>query len=215
MTRLRQYLKLYVFHAEKGRTVDMTVFAQAVRKGKVRGSVIVSTTGAEARPVWSKALKGGRMALTFDVPETGFYSLGLKGSHMDFGILSANVPVALDATDGQVSILGMHRPYDGYAGGKLFFWMPGGTPAATVAYWGTGREALDAAIFGPDGATVFEYPSRLGLRYARFDAPAAGLWSIALKPTRRVSCEMHRISLNGVPGWYFLSAEKFWKTERK
>ena len=213
--RFRRIFMYYVFHAEKGKTVDLTVFAQSVRKEKVRGSVIVNTIGTDARTVWSKALKGGKASLRFDVPETGFYALGLKAPNTDFGILSANVPLALDVTGGQVSLLGMRRPYDGYAGGKLFFWMPGGTSAVTAAYWGSGREALNAAISGPDGAVAFEYPDRLGLRYARLDAPAEGLWSIALKPPRKVSCEMHRISLNGVPGWYFLSAEKFWKTERK
>ena len=214
MTRLRQTM-FYVFRAEKGRTVDMTAYVEAWGKEKVKGSVVVTAFGAEQGKVWSKSLKGGKMALKFDVPETGFYAMGLKTKSATFGIISSNVPVALDATDGQVALIGMRRPYAGYAGGKLFFWIPGGTPAVTASYWGTGREALAASIFRPDGAIAFEYPERLGLRYARFDAPTEGLWSIALKPPRKFGSELHRISLNGVPGWLFLSAEKFWKTERK
>ena len=205
----------YVFHARKGHGVSMAVFAQAAGNGPVKGRVVVCPFGDSSRQTWSKALKKGKTALRFEVPETGFYSLGLKAPNTIFGIISADVPVALDVTGGHTVVDIVRRPYPGYAGGRLFFWVPSGTAAVTAAYYGSGREALGASISGPDGAHVYDYPDRLGLRYARLDSPSPGLWSIDFKPPRNVAHESHRISLNGVPGWYFLSSEKLWKTERK
>ena len=213
--RHRRPYFFYVFHAEKGRKVHFEAFAAGTGTKGVKGRIMVCPFGEESRHVWAKPLKGGKMSLAFDVPETGFYSLGLLAPNAAFGILASDVPVALDATKGHVPVIGLRKPYQGYAGGKVFFLVPGGIPAVTAAFYGSGRVALGGSIASPDGIVSHEYADKVGLRYARFDSPAAGLWTFETKPPKKVLREHHILSLNGVPGWYFLSAEKFWKTERK
>ena len=61
------------------------------------------------------------------------------------------------------------------------------------------------------GNVAYEFEPVIGLRYARVDNPKSGLWTLQLDPPKKCRIENHVISLNGVPGWYFLSPEKMWK----
>ncbi len=146
--------------------------------------------------------------MSFEVPETGFYSLGLISPSTVFGILSSDVPIALDVTAGQVEVMGALEVKDEFPVGKLFFCVPEGTVAVTVAYYGSGG---DARITSPDGAVVYSYPEKSGLRMARLNSPSGGFWGLELFPPRKSKWESHWLALNGVQGYFFLSSEKTWK----
>lgn len=211
--RKKRMQPLYVFHAEKGKEVNISFLVKTRTGVRPKGMFQVGKYGDAASEIYRKSFVRENVPLKFTVPETGFYSIRMR-SACAAGIVSFNVPVAIDVTAGRAGLLGMKNPVKGvkgFKGAKLYFGVPEGTPAFTAAYFGDGREALNARFFDPDGSKAYEFEPVIGLRYARVDNPKSGIWILHLDPPVKHRIENHSLSLNGVPGWYFLSPVKMWR----
>ena len=147
----------------------------------------------------------------FTAPETGFYGIKLHADGMAIAATSFNVPLAIDVSDGRGCVLGMKKPVEGFDFGRLYVNVPKDTKAFTAAYFGDGREALKARFLDPQGAVAYEFEPVVDLRYAHIDNPESGLWTLQLDQPARHKVENHSLSLNGIPGWYFLSDKKYWR----
>ena len=152
---------------------------------------------------------------TFKVPGPGFYQLEILTGGNGVAVLAADVPVALDATRGLTSLVApsrngaASRRWRGEAA-KLFFWVPAGRTFGCVAA-GEDSESVGLTLANPMGEAVWRVRAVSGVAGAVQTATTAGLWSLSLAAPALGAYEDHAVSLNGVPGWYFLSAEKYWK----
>ena len=211
-TKKRFYTR-YVFHAEKGKEVAINFLVKTRTGVKPKGMFQVGKYDDMNSMIYRKTFSREKVPLKFTVPETGFYEIRMR-SACSAAVVSFNVPIAIDATKGRVGLLGVKNPVKGvkgFKGAKLYANVAEGVKAFTAAYYGDGREALNARFCDPDGNVAYEFEPVIGLRYARVDNPKSGLWTLQLDPPKKCRIENHVISLNGIPGWYFLSPEKMWK----
>lgn len=209
--RRKRFRPIYAFYAEKGQQVEMVCMLRKSGKKALKGVFQVGRHGDKESEVFRKQFKRTKVPLKFTVPETGFYSLRMNSPNTSVALTSFNVPVAIDVTQGRMNLRGVKNAVKGYTGGKLYFNVPEGAKAFTAAYFGSGREALKAHFADPAGNVAHEFTPVAGFRYARIDNPKDGLWTLTLDPPVKVKEENHALSLNGVPGWYFLSPDKMWK----
>ena len=213
--------KFFVFHASAAGEVHLRMVQTCIGKrdyGAVKRPMRIYRLGDE-QPVPGVAVamprepEGG--VATFKVPGPGFYQLEILTGGNGVAVLAADVPVALDATRGLTSLVApsrngaASRRWRGEAA-KLFFWVPAGRTFGCVAA-GEDSESVGLTLANPIGEVVWREPAVSGVARTVQTATTAGLWSLSLAAPALGAYEDHAVSLNGVSGWYFLSAEKYWK----
>lgn len=209
--------RFYSFHADRAGTVHFEIVQSAVGRVKSSRGFSLYRMGEE------KALReefcplpkneaGEVVAVA--VPSAGFYELGVETAGKGLAIVATDVPVALDVTAAMKSLVG---PKKGPAGkryaksrGRLYFDVSAGkTFACTFSC--DAAERIGAEIFDPSGRSAWTEPSIFGFGVGQVENAAGGLWSLEIGPPKEGRFEDYSIGLNGVPGWYFLANEKYWR----
>jgi len=161
------------------------------------------------RPVVSRqpmpAGEGGEVS--FEVKSGfGFYVMKLP-SGPNARLDQANVPVAIDLTDWSPMFAPM-----GVKEFPLWFHVPGGEPFAAMAS-SSAWCPFAAEVRDPNGKTRVAGNS-LGTQAVLADVSAGeatpGLWSFVFKPVPQRTFDHVRVAVGGLPGYLFLSDEKYW-----
>ena len=195
----------FVFYADAPRTVRFRGLQRRIgRRSPTRWPVNISSVDGN-KPLASVAIPDfGEFDFTFAAPAAGFYSMGVNTAANGFGLVAANVPVALDVRRDCARLVGaigtLHAPVPAktevsvFASGEST-----GECLGVVLADASGREvAADRAI---GGAVRLVWPAEPAFRVRRLEL---------VKPLRGVS-EDASLGVSGVPGFLFLSPEKYWK----
>lgn len=200
----------YVFFAEKGQTAKFRmrqVTAVKGRQASVKPVKIArfSATGVigKAREFPQPGFEGGE--ISFEVPARGFYSLRADTDGVRFRLEAANVPVAIDTTEGSRRIVGRD--------GRTFslFVRNAGPDAAILGFAGDWYYKFQAAVFDPSGRETW--------RRALVEAPVAltlpggkeGLWRVEFSKSEKPVYDWISLAAFDAPVFYFLSSEKTWQ----
>ena len=126
-----------------------------------------------------------------------------------FTLLSATVPVAIDATKRAVGLIG--------STGSLFVPVPKGTGVFAIGVAGEGEEeAVSVTVLDPSGAKVWEKDAITQLeRFTASDGQGStgGLWQVRVDRPSRGGFEDFHVDALGVAGYLFLSRERYWTFE--
>lgn len=153
--------------------------------------------------------EGGEISFTVK-QSPGFYTMKLPTGSSACCLERSNVPIALDLTGWSplVKVLN-HRPF------SLWFHVPAdGHPFAAYACEG-GWSRFAADFRDPDGK-VFASGDSKDTHVVLADVPAsqskAGLWSIDFRGVPKCGgFDELRVATGNLPGYFFLSREKYWK----
>ena len=148
--------------------------------------------------------------ITFTVQHCpSFYTMQLPTGSSACCLEQSNVPIALDLTGWSplVKVLG-RQPF------SLWFYVPDSRPFAAYAYE-SGWDRFAADIRDPDGK-VFTSGDSKDTHVVLADVPAAqakpGLWSIDFRGVPKCGgFGSLRVATGNLPGYYFLTKEKYWK----
>ena len=196
----------YAFFASKSGIVRFVCHQRRVGKREPgKGEIILSAYGTSA-PIMKKPMPMSFEAesLEFDISAPGLYTLQVSGGKGNgFLFDAADVPLAVDSVSSYVSLI--------YPEGDVYVYVPTGGRFGMYGM-GDGLENFSAEVFDPSGKCVHMQEHSLeSFHYASPEDSLEGLWRLRLgKPSLGV-LEDSAIRLTGVPGFIFLSAEKFWK----
>ncbi len=147
-----------------------------------------------------------RAEIRFRPDATGFYTLEVEVGGNAFVLLEANVPVAFDTTKNAVSLIA--------STGTLFASLPQGTGLFAFGLAGEGDgEAVKATVVDPSGKVAWTKDAITQME--RFTATegqgvSGGLWQVKVERPSRGAFEDFHVELLGVPGYLFLSRERYW-----
>lgn len=213
--------KFYAFYADRAKTAHLRLVQCVVGRVKTSRGISLYRHG-ESVPIKAHVcdlpenLEGADVSIP--VPAAGFYELGVETGGKGVAIVATDVPVALDVSSGMKSLVGPRKGPVGLkyrkARGRLYFpVLRGGSFACLFA--GVANERVSAEIFSPSGESVWSDPAVYGFGCGQVKDAAEGLWSVTVGAPEKGAFEDFLIGLNGVPGWYFLAREKYWKTASK
>ncbi len=197
----------YVFHAVAGREVVLVgQHTQVGRYGAdAKPLVVRAPSGEVAKQAALPAFKG-QAEIRFTPDEGGFYTLEVDVGPNAFALVSANVPVALDATRKAVNLIG--------SAGVLYVPVAPGTGVFAIGVAGEGAgEAVKVTVSDPSGANVW---TRGAVTQAeRFTAAegqgsAGGVWQVRVERPSEGAFEDFHVEALGVPGYLFLSRGRYW-----
>lgn len=208
----------YVFHAAKPGPVRLG-FVETLVGNRKRGAVRplriarfgenTPMPGEYALPV---SPDGGIVAI--GVPEPGFYSLILSTGGNGLGLFATDVPIAINATDGLKGFVGPKNTAQvAYRdqGGHFHFPIGDGDVFAVVVS-GEGNESVGVSVMDPTGKEMWKETAISDAACCQIDNPVSGIWKVHVRPPLRGVYEDYSVGLNGISGWLFPSAEKFWRT---
>jgi hypothetical protein len=200
----------YVFYAVAGREVIFV--GQHTQVGRYAAASVPLTLRAPSGKVVKKVVLPefkAQAELRFLPEEAGFYTLDVDVGPNAFALLSANVPVAIDATKRAVNLIG--------SAGSLFVSVPKGTGVFAIGVAGEGEgEAVKVTVLDPLGAQVWERDAVTQMeRFTAADGQGAngGLWQVRVEKPSRGGFEDYHLDALGVPGYLFLNRERFWAFE--
>lgn len=196
----------YAFHAAKAGRVNMmghqdSVGSRTVTDGDIRimryGDAKILTTLPFPKSTASEAFG-------FDVPEPGFYTMEFSTTGGNgFAIDAADVPLAFDVTRSMVWLI--------YAKGDLYVPLRTGARFAFFGL-GSGTENFAAEVFDPSGASVDRRDCCFGaFHYTTPVGAPTGLWRLHVDRPKRGVSEDAQFQVTGIPGFLFLSHEKYWE----
>lgn len=151
--------------------------------------------------------------VSFRVPAKGFYRLALTTGGNGVAVLATDVPLAYDATESYVNFIapgggpvGRFRK----AGGELSVYVPADADVSFL-HFGEAGEMIGAEIADPTGRVVRREETLSDLNALTFRKAAGGLWTLRALPPGEGVYEDYDLAVSGVPGWLFVTPEKFWK----
>lgn len=201
----------YVFYAGAGREVVLVgQHLQVGRYGAASQPLVVRA--ASGKVVKTAALPEfkGQTEIRLAPGEGGFYTLEVDVGPNAFELVSANVPVALDATKKAVSLIG--------STGSLFVPVPPGTGVFAFGVAGEGEgEAVKVTVLDPAGAAVWMKDSVTQMeRFTAAEGQGAsgGVWQVRVERPSKGGFEDFHVEPLGVPGYLFLSRERYWECAR-
>lgn len=201
----------YVFYAEKARKVTFLVRQSQVGKyAESSRPIRVAAIGADGRE-GGKAVaempmpKPGELTeAACDVPREGFYRMRVEVGPNAFAALAADVPVAIDLTQGEQGFLASEA--------SLYVPVPEGARAfAVAADGGGGTENVGLEIRDPSGGLAWERGT-IG-DWEQFTAEGNvkdGIWECKAKRPTEGAFEDFSLDVLGVPAYLFLSRERYW-----
>lgn len=197
----------YLLFVKTGQEVFMT--GQLTQIGRSPLAAIPLTIKSPSGKIVAKATPTNvnqRVEFRFTATEEGFYTLKVDMGTHAFALLSANVPVAVDATQGPAALI--------QCTGPLFVAVPHGTKLFAIGVSGEGSgEAVKVVIVNPDGKEVWQKDPVIMME--RFTAQngqvqAGGLWQIHFSRPSVGVLEDFRVEALGVPGYLFLHPARYW-----
>ena len=206
----------YVFYAAKPGPVRFRFLQTLIGKGTYARArdIVVSRRGARkvlAKLEPPREPEGGEV--TFNVPKAGFYELAIASGGNGMALVAATVPVALDATEGMLPLVGPgrmpHRRKYVEAKNRVWFCVREGEKVECDAS-SDGAETLGFEVLDPDGKSVVRVSAVDGMECLQ-PTPRPGVWSLVVSKPSAGCYEDHKIGLKGVPGWLFVSEGRYWR----
>ena len=197
--------RAFIFYVGTPRTVRFRGLQRRIgRRSPTKWPVTISSLGGN-KPLASVSIPGfGEFDFTFAAPAAGFYTMGVNTSANGFGLVAADVPVALDVRQDCARLVG--------AVGTLHVPVPADVEVSVFASGESTSERLGVVLAGASGReAVADRAISSGTRLVWPAEPAFRVRALELvKPTSGVS-EDASLGISGVPGFLFLSSEKYWK----
>ena len=140
----------------------------------------------------------------FKAPKAGFYSIDVNTAANGIAIAGADVPVALDARQDAVRLVG--------AIGNVYAYVPAGTDVSLFASGGGRNEYCGLVVRDAEGNVV--YSNEEISKSVRVPLPvekAARMRMIELVKPGKLVCEDMSFGISGVPGFLFLSPDLYWR----
>ncbi len=150
---------------------------------------------------------------TFVAPRTGFYDIYYDTAYNGVAIKSSNVPVALDATERAVPLVGVVGTCGRWlAAAKecLMIYAPRRSRVECNVSC-TGGECVSLALYNPSGKRECWIPTVEGIGRCQAEADVDGFWGIRIGEPEYGAFEDHHLGVRGVPGWIFLCQGRYWK----
>lgn len=194
----------YAFCVEKARTVKIKARYIPYNKKRSSTPIIVRKYGEEkviAKADLPDFYENGSPdgTISFDLPAPGFYSMEVKQGYNGLLLTEADVPIAIDVTEGAQVCQGSEC--------RVFFPPLRGKPFAAFV---CGNVAFD--ICNASGVSQLKVE---GLRdWSRYYGSAwapKDIWSIKVAKTKNGGLGEYQIDLYGMQGFFFLSDKKFWR----
>jgi hypothetical protein len=198
----------YVFYATSGREVALAGMQTQVGKYAMGAGPLVvrAPSGKTVKKVALAAFKE-RTDVRFSAEVSGFYALEVDVGANAFALLESNVPVALDATRRAVGLIA--------SAGSLYVPVPKGTGVFAFGVAGEGEaEAVSVSVSDPSGKVVWENAAVTQMERftsAEGQRAAGGLWRVTFARPGAGAFEDFYVEALGVPGYLFLSADRFWE----
>lgn len=138
----------------------------------------------------------------FKVPAAGFYRMTFDLASVAFTLTSADVPVALDVTDGSQNLIS--------SAGSLWLQVPKSAKTFALYVCGEGVERVHATLDTPQNMRVWDQDDISNWSKSVVRPALPGLWRITLSKPSHGCFEDSKYDIAGVPGFLFLSKEKTW-----
>ena len=191
----------YVFYADRARTVRFSAKIDRVGSSALPTKPL-EVTGVGGRKVAALTPPGiEEQELSFDAPEAGFYRLKVASGGHAMRLCSSDAPVAVNASAPVSSIWMTSRAWIPVTKGRQF----------AFTFQGEDGERAGLKVSDPSGKVVWNEPT---VDFDRYVSPAdgePGLWTIDVVPPQSGRFEDFMVYLTGVPGFLFLSDEKYWE----
>lgn len=212
--------KPYVIYAAKAGTAHLRLMQAEIgaRTFKTGANPIGLFRFGETEPASRKAAvvpedpEGGVVEIALPAP--GFYELDVQTGGNGVAVLSSDVPIALNCAKSLMAMVGpMKGPAAskyGWSKGLLYFWVPSGRTFANLLV-GEGAENAALEIIDPDGKTAWVCDTITDVGCCQRENAAEGLWCAKVGRPKRGAYEDFKLGLYGIPGWYFLCKDKYWK----
>jgi hypothetical protein len=195
----------FVFCADSARDVRLVVLQRRIgKRSPAKSPLLVRELGGK-KPIASFKIPGfGEHEFVFKAPKAGFYSIDVNTAANGIAIAGADVPVALDARQDAVRLVG--------AIGNVYAYVPAGTDVSLFASGGGRNEYCGLVVRDADGNVV--YSNEEISKSVRVPLPvekAARMRKIELVKPGKLVCEDMSFGISGVPGFLFLSPDLYWK----
>jgi hypothetical protein len=195
----------FVFYADAARDVRLVVLQRRIgKRSPTKSPLSVRALDGKKMLAAFKIPGFGEHEFVFKAPKAGFYSIDVNTAANGIAIVGADVPVALDARQDAVRLVG--------AIGNVYVYVPGDTDVSLFASGGGRNEYCGLKVCDADGNTVYlnEEISK-SVRVALPAEKTARMRKIELIKPGKLVCEDMAFGLSGVPGFLFLSSELYWK----
>jgi hypothetical protein len=195
----------FVFYADAARDVRLVVLQRRIgKRSPTKSPLSVRALDGKKMLAAFKIPGFGEHEFVFKAPKAGFYSIDVNTAANGIAIVGADVPVALDARQDAVRLVG--------AIGNVYVYVPGDTDVSLFASGGGRNEYCGLKVCDADGNTVYlnEEISK-SVRVALPAEKTARMRKIELVKPGKLVCEDMAFGLSGVPGFLFLSSELYWK----
>ena len=146
-----------------------------------------------------------RTEVAFDAPAAGWYMMGVMPLGSYFAFDAADVPIAISTHYG--------APMARVVGEKASLWfdVPPGRTAFSVVAKGSGPQCVKLDVFDPSGAQRLGHPKVHDWTTLNSGESAApGLWRVDFSRAKDTPFWFFRYDISGVPGYFFLSPDKYW-----
>jgi len=198
----------YVFHATPAR--DVVLAGRHTQVGRYSASgkplLIRSPSGKVVRKTPLPPFRE-TAEIRFTPTEGGFHTLEVDVGANAFTLVSANVPVAIDATKKAVGFIS--------STGALFVPVPKHTSLFAVGVAGEGDgEAVKISIIDPSGVAVWSRDNVTQME--RFTATEGqgergGVWQLKFERPSTGAFEDFHVEILGAPGFLFLNPQRYWQ----
>lgn len=193
--------------------IRYAVWADAPRRLRFRGrqGVVVRAAGAAQTPIVVRNAEGTVVTeiappgfeeadFGFDAPAAGLYTLDVSPERQVFALTASDAPVAVDLRLSQQAFF--------KSTGDLWFAVPPGCEAFSLAVAGSGNEGVRADLTDPSGRVCWSEPSALRVYRYVPESCKAGVWRLSIRKPKQGVLEDFKLDLVGVPGLLALNPQK-------
>ena len=210
LPRLRLRRKgTYVFYAETGKEAFLAGQQTQVGKKPPASNPLLVVRSPNGQVFQKLPLPPfeQRVEIRFTPAVAGYYTLEVDVGNNAFTLLEANLPVALDTTKKAASLIA--------SAGTLFAAVPKDTGVFAFSVAGEGDdEAVKATVIDHTGKAV--WTNDAVIQMDRFTATEGqgvpgGLWQVTFGHPNKGVFEDFHLEVLGIPGYLFLSRERYWE----
>ena len=217
----RERGRYFVFYAKKGECARFRMWA----------AVIGKRTLADTKPIEVYARDGKDKLATFEpprtpkpedrtfvAPKTGFYEFFIHPAWNAIALTHCNVPVALDSTRRLVPLAGLEggpcAKWIANAPERLQVRVPAGKAFECDIACSVG-ENVAFELSDPSGSVVTKLATVEGVERFQAKAEKTSSWGLRFGRPAFGAFEDFQVGVKGVPGWIFLTADRYWEEDAK
>ena len=195
----------FVFYADVAREVRLVGMQRRIGKRSPTRFPLAIRALDGKKKLASVPIPGfGEFEFSFKAPAAGFYAIDVNTAANGIAIVGADVPVALDVREDAARLVG--------AIGKVYAYVPANTEVSLFASGDGPRELCGLVVCNAAGSVVFSNDEiSKAVRVPLPAEPAARMREFELVKPAKHACEDMSFGISGVPGFVFLSPDRYWK----